>query len=153
MGNVTTASTTSGTDLGVVSGTSGRRRHGGAGVLGAFFVAVVGMVVWWVTRTTWGDPGGRILAQIAPAASALPGYGTADLPWKASPSTTGSYLIESEPHKTSCDGRVGTLGWSSVVVQGRFSFAGTRMQLLREMTPRLAALGWSRVPHVHSTDT
>lgn len=122
-------------------------------MLGAVAVAV-GVGVGWSTRTTSGDPGGRILAQIVPAASALPGYGTSALPLRSSTlAPTEPYLIESEPHQTSCDGRPGTAGWSSVVVQARVFSAGTRAALVNEVGARLRALGWTRLPDVRSTDT
>jgi len=153
MGNVTPDPRGAAAELSVVSRTSSRRRRSWYWLLGALFLTSMGMVVWWPTRTMSGDPGGRILAQIVPAASALPGYNTPALPWETSPSTSGAYLIKSEPHQTSCDGRAGTFGWSSVVVQGRFPFGGTRLNLFREMESRLAALGWTGVSNVRSTDT
>ena len=122
------------------------RRRGRTWGIATLFVSAVALVVWWVTRTGSGDPGGRIMAQILPAASALPGYGTPALPVRSSPpTTTGPYLIKSEPHQTSCDGRPGTFGWSSVDVQARFTYARTRATLFDDIGSRLKALGWTDV--------
>jgi hypothetical protein len=91
-----------------------------------------------------GDPGGAILSQLTPAATALPGYGTRALPWSAQPSTSGPYLIKREPMKDSCDGMAGTEGWSEVVVQGAFTWPGSPVALFDRVGSGLSALGWRR---------
>jgi hypothetical protein len=91
-----------------------------------------------------GDPGGKILNQLTPAASALPGYGTTSLPWSSQPSTSAPYLIKSEPRTDSCDGIAGTQGWSQVVVQGSFRWDGSHEALFARVDSGLSALGWNR---------
>jgi hypothetical protein len=92
-----------------------------------------------------GDPGGRIMQQLTPTASALPGYGTVALPWvqELPPSLDASYIIKIEPRPDSCDGRPGTQGWSPVAVQSRFQWGQGLPALIAYMEPRLAKLGWS----------
>ena len=86
------------------------------------------------------------MGQLAPAASALPGYGTSALPWTSEPSLANPYLIKIEPHQDSCDGRAGTQGWGAVVVQGAFSWNGTFDSLIAYVSPRMNALGWEGPP-------
>jgi hypothetical protein len=93
-----------------------------------------------------GDPGGTVLAQLVPAASALPGYGTGKLPWTAAPSMSGPYLIKSEPRQESCDGMAGTQGWTQVVVQAEFGWRSSSTSLFSRVGARLKAFGWSTVP-------
>jgi hypothetical protein len=102
---------------------------------------------WWLFNRTQasGDPGGKVLNQLVPAASALPGYGTSSLPWVSNPSLTQAYLIKSEPKQDSCDGRPGTEGWGQAVVQAGIAWAGTTVELISQVGDRLAALGWHRL--------
>lgn len=93
-----------------------------------------------------GDPGGKVLNQLAPAASALPGYGTSSLPWSSQPSLSQPYLIKSEPRGDSCDGGAGTQGWSQVVVQGSFRWTGSHDALFVKVGSGLEVLGWHRTP-------
>jgi hypothetical protein len=100
---------------------------------------------WWLFAghaDGSGDPGGKILNQLTPAASALPGYGTTNLSWSAQPSISGPYLIKSEPRMDSCDGMAGTQGWSQVVVQGSFRWDGSHEVLLAKVSSGLGAPGW-----------
>jgi hypothetical protein len=99
--------------------------------------------VWVFARSQGsGDPGGKILNQLVPAASALPGYGTSSLPWASQPSTSLPYLTKTEPHSDSCDGMAGTQGWSQVVVQGSFRWAGSHRGLIQLVSVKLSAIGW-----------
>ena len=99
--------------------------------------------LWLVTRLQGsGDPGGKILNQLVPAASALPGYGTSSLPWASQPNTSRPYLTKTEPDRDSCDGRAGTQGWSQVVVQGSFRWAGSHRALFDKVDSGLSAIGW-----------
>jgi hypothetical protein len=91
----------------------------------------VGGVLLLVRRDS-GDPGSQVMNQLVPAASALPGYGTASL-----------NIIKMEPHRDSCDGRPGTQGWTQVVVQARFGWSQGQSALIAYIRPRLAKLGWS----------
>jgi len=133
------------TDDGVPGAGPNRRRKHLAAVLAV--ILVVGGGWWLFTRLqTSGDPGGKVLNQLAPAASALPGYGTANLPWSSQPSLSQPYLIESEPSGDSCDGRAGTQGWSQVVVQGSFHWTGSHEALFVKVGSGLGVLGWHRTP-------
>lgn len=100
-----------------------------------------------------GDPGGKVMQQLTPAASAIPGYGTAALPWvrKVSLDTYNSSIIKTEPYQDSCDGMTGTQGWSQVVVQSRFQWSQDLPALVAYMEPRLAKLGWSAEPQALSS--
>lgn len=92
-----------------------------------------------------GDPGEEVMNQLVPAASALPGYGTAALPWvrQLPPSLGAAYIIKDEPLQDSCDGISGTQGWSQVVVQAGFPWSQGLPALLAYMEPKLERLGWS----------
>ena len=59
------------------------------------------------------------MQQLTPAATAIPGYGTAALRWvhQVSPDTLDSSIVKTEPRQDGCDGIAGTQGWSQVVVQ------------------------------------
>lgn len=116
------------------------------------FAAIVLVLVlaaggWWLFSGTQasGDPGGKVMNELAPAASALPGYGTSSLPLVNTPSLTQPYLIKSEPKQDSCDGRAGTQGWGQVVVQAGFAWTGTPAGLISQVGSHLDALGWNSV--------
>jgi hypothetical protein len=115
-------------------------------------IATVAVGGWWLfcghQNPGSGDPGGKIMEQLTPAATAIPGYGTAAVPWvrQLSPDTYNSSIIKIEPHQDSCDGMTGTQGWSQVVVQSRFQWGQDLPALLAYMEPRLAKLGWSAAP-------
>ena len=108
---------------------------------------VLGGVTWlvsWLHSQSSGDPGGRVMNQLTPAVTSLPGYGTAALPWVSQQPTSlvAPYIIEMEPYQDSCDGRAGTQGWSQVVVQSKFRWERDLSSLVAHMEPRLATLGW-----------
>lgn len=92
-----------------------------------------------------GDPGGTVMAQIVPAASALPGYGTSSLPWTSAPHLDAPYVMKMEPHRDSCDGMAGTEGWSQVVVQAGFSWSGSSSSLIFQVGAHMVKLGWNLV--------
>lgn len=112
---------------------------------------------WWLfsghQSPGSGDPGGKVMQQLTPAATAIPGYGTAALRWvhQVSPDTFNSSIIKTEPRQDSCDGIAGTQGWSQVVVQSRFQWSQDLPALVAYMEPRLAKLGWSEVPQALSS--
>ncbi len=81
-------------------------------------------------HTGSGDPGGAILNQLTPVASALP-----------HPS-----LVSDEPSRDSCDGMAGTAGWSDVVLQGSLEWSGSDNTLMTKITSGLVGLGWRRIP-------
>jgi len=112
-------------------------------VLAVLGATVIGLV--WLHDRTGGDPGGQVMNQLTPVVTALPGYGTAALPWVGEPpsSLNAPYIVKMEPHQDSCDGRPGTQGWSQVVVQARFGWSHGQPALIAYMKPRLAKLGWS----------
>ncbi len=127
---------------------SRRRRLVG---IGALIVVLIVVSVWWVAgQSSSGDPGGQVMDQLVPAATALPGYGTSHLPWVSelglsSVGPEGSYVIKIEPHSDSCDGIAGTQGWSSVVLQAGFHWPGTSATLFSYVNGRLKVLGWNRI--------
>lgn len=127
-----------------------------AGMLGVGVLIVV-IVVWVVAfRSTaaTGDPGGKVMNQLVPTVSALPGHGTSALPWVSQipQSLETSYAIKMEPHQDSCDGRPGTQGWSQVVVQSRFRWSDSLATLISFMQARLTELGWTVVPQSQPQD-
>lgn len=117
----------------------------GVGVL--LVVIIVGVFVFRSTAAT-GDPGGKVMNQLVPTVSALPGHGTSALPWVSQipQSLEASYAIKIEPHQDSCDGRPGTQGWSQVVVQSGFQWSESLGALISFMEARLTELGWTAVP-------
>jgi hypothetical protein len=117
-------------------------------------IVILAVGGWWLFARHAegsGDPRGKILNQLTPAASALPGYGTTSLPWSSQPSTSAPYLIQSEPRIDSCDGMAGTQGWSQVVVQGSFRWDSSHEALFVRVDSGLSALGWRRT-QIASTD-
>jgi hypothetical protein len=118
-------------------------------MLGLALVLLVAVAIWGFTgrNAANGDPGGRVMDQLAPTVSALPGYGTAALPWvnQQPQSLEASYAIRIEPFQDSCDGIAGTQGWSHVVVQSRFQWSKSLSALISFVQPRLTELGWSVV--------
>ncbi len=110
-------------------------------------VLLVAIAVWALTgrNSANGDPGSRVMDQLTPTVSALPGYGTAALPWvnQIPQSLTAPYAIRIEPFQDSCDGIAGTQGWSQVVIQAGFKWTKGLSHLVSYMDPRLTKLGWS----------
>ena len=77
-----------------------------------------------------GDPGGRILAALRTAASAVPAR--AHLNW--------SHFDEPKPD--SCDGRPGTRGYDPVSVQVHFSWHEPQDIVLASIRHALEGIGW-----------
>lgn len=111
------------------------RRRRPARYLGAALIVAGVAAGIWLTQAPGslpgGDPGGRILAQIAPVGSATP----ADV--------TVNYRHLSEPRIDSCDGRASTRGWSLAVVQVNFDWNGTPPDVISLVGQRLRDLGWA----------
>ena len=109
--------------------------------------AIVGAIFIFRSSTPTGDPGSKVMDQLVPTVSALPGYGTSALPWvgQIPQSLVASYAIKLEPFQTSCDGRPGTQGWSQVVVQSRFTWKGSLHALISFTHARLSDLRWTAV--------
>ncbi len=84
------------------------------------------------------------MRQLAPVASALPGYGTAALPLVEDMpgSFDSSFIVEQEPQWQSC-GRWS--GWAPVEVQSGFQWRGAASKLYAYVEPRLGAMGWSTI--------
>jgi len=124
-------------------------RRGVIWTLGGGTVLLVAIVFWALTggKSASGDPGGKVMDQLTPTVSSLPGYGTAALPWVSQlpQSMVAPYAIKMEPHQDSCDGIAGTQGWSQVVVQAGFEWTKGYSALVSYMDPRLIKLGWSAV--------
>jgi len=122
------------------------RRHW-ASVAGASGAVIVVLLAWllWPSARASGDPGGKVMVQLVPVVTALPGYATGAVPWVGviPQSLTASYAIRLEPRQDSCDGMAGTQGWSQVVVQAGFQWSEGLPALVASMDGRLATLGWS----------
>jgi hypothetical protein len=119
----------------------------GVWIPGLAALILVVIVVWgfamWHSSAT-GDPGGKVMNQLTPTVSALPGYGTGAIPWAAQiPQSNAPYAIKDEPFQDACDGMAGTQGWSQVVVQAGFRWDKSERALVSYMEPRLAKLGWA----------
>jgi hypothetical protein len=95
-----------------------------------------------------GDPGGRLMAKIAPVVAVVPGFGHGRVPWIAPPCDScqfpAVYAIKFEPQWDSCDGRAGTFGWDPVVIQAGFLWTGSGQALVDLLNERLSAQGWAR---------
>ncbi len=112
----------------------------------ALIVALDSWLIWpSAGASTTGDPGGKIVNQLAPVVSAVPGYGTGAVPWvRELPQDIGApYAMKIEPRQDSCDGMAGTQGWDQVAVQAGFQWSEGQPALLNYMNPRLTNLGWS----------
>ena len=104
--------------------------------------ALVAALSWVLidSRSANGDPGGRVLAQVAPVRSAIP---------------TGLKIIGShywEPTMTSCDGDPKTKGWSPVVAQIDFSAQEPAAVLVLNVTKNLVGAGWSSIKYGTEND-
>jgi hypothetical protein len=117
--------------------------------LSAAIVLLGAVAIWALSgwNSASGDPGSRVMDQLTPTVSSLPGYGTAALPWVSQiPQSLGApYAIRYEPFQDSCDGIAGTQGWSQVVVQAGFTWTKGLSALVSHMDPRLKKLGWSAI--------
>lgn len=95
-----------------------------------------------------GDPGGRLMAKIAPAVRVVPGLEHGRIPWIASPCDAcqfpATYALKIEPRWDSCDGMAGTFGWDPVIIQVGFRWAGSSQALAGLLDERLTARGWAR---------
>lgn len=117
-------------------------------MLGLAVALLIVVATWGFTGAAAnGDPGSRVMNQLTPTVSALPGYATVALPWvNQIPQSLGaSYAVKIEPFQDSCDGRAGTQGWSQVVVQSGFKWSKSLSALVSFMGPQLTKLGWSAV--------
>lgn len=94
-----------------------------------------------------GDPGGRLMARLAPLVKVVPGFEDGRVRWISPPCDScrfpAMYAMKVEPRWDSCDGRPGTFGWDPVVIQVGFRWAGTTRALVRLLGGRLAARGWA----------
>jgi hypothetical protein len=117
----------------------------------ALAAALIALAVaaWASTRAhAGGDPGGRLMAKIAPVVRVVPGLEHGRIPWIAFPCDAcqfpATYAIKIEPRWDSCDGMAGTFGWDPVVVQVGFQWAGSSQALMDLLDERLTARGWVR---------
>lgn len=120
-----------------------RAKHPWASIL-AVSVGVIAVFAGmaWIRSSAYGgllpnawrdpDPGGRILAQLQPAAAALPADANV------------IYRHDLKPHWSSCGGRPGTFGWSNVVLQVHFSTQTGANDLLRHARETLVSQGWDQ---------
>lgn len=100
--------------------------------------AAVGLCIWGVTHQVGhlagGDPGGRILTQIAPVAEATPDGAKLN------------YRQLSEPRVDSCDGRPSTRGWSQAVVQINFNWNRSPQEAIDLVNKKMQSIGWTLGP-------
>jgi len=128
----------------------------GVWIPGIAALILVAIVVWGFTE--WnagasGDPGGKVMDQITPTLSALPGDATGAIPWVAQiPQSSAPYAIRDEPFQDACDGMPGTQGWSQVVVQAGFRWDRSEQALVSYMEPRLTKMGWSVMAQVRPSN-
>lgn len=115
------------------------RRLAGAGIVAAAVVGLVALAGQGPPHPG-GDPGGRILADLRPAAGAVP---------------AGSEVLsrqESEPSWVTCDGAAGS-GWTEVRVDVQFSAPLSYDQIVAGMNRRLADRGWQQTSAAGGTWT
>lgn len=104
----------------------------------------------WIRSHTHagGDPGGRLMAKIAPMVRVIPGFEHGHIPWIGFPCDSCkfpvTYAIKVEPRWDSCDGMAGTFGWDPVVIQVGFPWNGSGHALVGLLNERLGARGWAR---------
>ena len=95
-----------------------------------------------------GDPGGRLMAKIAPEVRVVPGLERGHIPWIAFPCDSCqfpvAYATKVEPRWDSCDGMAGTFGWDPVVIQVGFRWTGSSHALVDLLNEHLDARGWAR---------
>ena len=95
-----------------------------------------------------GDPGGRLLAKIAPVVRVVPGFEHGHIRWIAFPCDSCqfpvTYAIKVEPRWDSCDGMAGTFGWDPAVIQVGFRWTGSSHALVDLLNERLGARGWAK---------
>jgi hypothetical protein len=95
-----------------------------------------------------GDPGGRLIAKIAPVVRVVPGFERSRIPWIAFPCDScqfpATYAVKIEPRWDSCDGMAGTFGWDPVIIQVGFRWTGSSQALVNLLNERLGARGWAR---------
>jgi hypothetical protein len=100
-------------------------------------LATAGVIAWGVTngsgRLPGGDPGGRIVAQLAPVATATP------------KGVKVNYRNFSEPHVDYCD-VTSKRGWTFADVQVNFDWTGSAQDLISLVGQKLQALGWILAP-------
>lgn len=114
--------------------TTRRSRHPGLrlALVGAVLAVLAGAVAFRLSRPGRqpGDPGGHILQQLQPVTGAIP------------PTATVESTHFDEPLWDSWDGRAGTFGWSDVVAQIGFSWAGTPSALMAYAGTEMMRRGW-----------
>jgi len=97
-----------------------------------------------------GDPGGRLMAKIAPVVRVVPGFEHGHIRWIAFPCDSCqfpvTYAIKVEPRWDSCDGMAGTFGWDPVAIQVGFRWTGSSHALVDLLNERLGARGWAKGP-------
>lgn len=118
-------------------------------VLALAVLTALAVAAWSRSHThAGGDPGGRLMAKIAPMVRVVPGFEHGPIPWIAFPCDScrfpATYAIQVEPRWDSCDGMAGTFGWDPAVIQVGFQWAGSRHALVDLLGERLDARGWTR---------
>jgi hypothetical protein len=100
-----------------VGGPVSRRRIATSIVIALVVIALAIAITSWlrgVVAHPGGDPGGRLVAKLAPVVRVVPGFQTGHVPWISFPCDSCefpvTYAIKIEPRWDSCDGRAGTFG-------------------------------------------
>jgi hypothetical protein len=107
------------------------RRLAGAGIVAAVVVGLLALAGQGGPHSG-GDPGGRILAELKPAAAAVP---------------AGAQVLsheDSEPSWAACDGAPGS-GWTEASVTVQFSVSLSSSQLVDRADRQLVGRGWRLV--------
>jgi hypothetical protein len=100
--------------------------------LGLLLLVTCVFLGYWFLWGPGGDPGGRVLHQLQPAAQAIPSDAHV------------IYRYDLEPKWDSCDGRQGTFGWDNVIVQIHFESRTPTIALVGNADKTLRRLGWSQ---------
>jgi hypothetical protein len=125
-----------------------RRKIGTATVISlAVIILAVGVAVWpRGSARKGGDPGGRLIAKLAPLVRVVPGFETGHIPWISFPCDSCKwptrYAIRIEPRWDSCDGTKGTFGWDPAVIQVGFRSTQSYRALVKLLNRRLVGKGW-----------
>jgi hypothetical protein len=92
-----------------------------------------------------GDPGARLMADLAPTASVVPGF-EQKVPWISPPCDScrwpDTYALKIEPHWDSCYGIASTAGWDPAIIQIGLKGTVPSRDLVAAIGSRLSAKGW-----------
>jgi hypothetical protein len=115
----------------------------------AMLLIVLGVTLWTGGPAyPGGDPGGRIMAGLAPVVSVIPGFDKSNIPWIAPPCDScqfpARYALKIETSWDGCPPFPKSFGWDPVIIQAGFLWSGSRQALVDLLNRRLEARGWVR---------